>query len=163
MAASSVPSIVRSYPWGYSGRMRALPVALIALTLAVTGCSAGTDATDTSGSDAVESPAPGAVALLPAEQFAAAAEQPGVVLIDVRTPQEYADGHLDGAANIDLNSPDFPAQIAELDPTVTYAVYCRSGNRSATATSYMLQQGFASPYELDGGIVAWQSAGLPVV
>jgi phage shock protein E len=140
--------------------MRALPIALLAAALAVTGCSAGT--ADPATVEAVESPAPGTVAVVPAEQFAAAAEQPGVVLIDVRTPQEYADGHIDGARNIDLNSPDFTAQIAELDPTVTYAVYCRSGNRSATATAYMLQQGFAPPYELGGGIVAWESAGLPV-
>lgn len=140
--------------------MRALPVALLAAALAVTGCSAGP--ADPAAVEAVESPAPGTVALLPAEQFAAAAGQPGVVLLDVRTPQEYAAGHIDGARNIDLNGSDFTAQVAQLDPTVTYAVYCRSGNRSATATAYLLQQGFAPPYELTGGIVAWESAGLPL-
>jgi phage shock protein E len=145
--------------------MRALPAAVLTAALIVTGCAGTSSDTDTGSSEAgaVESPAAGTVALLPAEQFAAASEQPGVVLLDVRTPEEFADGHIDGAANIDLNAPDFPDRVAGLDPTVTYAVYCRSGNRSATATSYMLQQGFAPMYELDGGIVAWQSAGLPVV
>jgi phage shock protein E len=144
--------------------MRALPVAVLAVALVVTGCSSTSSdtGTETGAVEPVESPAAGTVALLPAEQFAVAAEQPGVVLLDVRTPAEYADGHIDGAANIDLNAPDFADRVAELDPTVTYAVYCRSGNRSATATAYMLQQGFAPPYELAGGIVAWQSAGLPV-
>lgn len=141
--------------------MRVLPAAVLAAALVVTGC-AGTSS-DSGSSEAgavgtVESPAAGTVALLPAEQFAAAAEQPGVVLLDVRTPEEFADGHIDGASNIDLNAPDFPDRVAELDATVTYAVYCRSGNRSATATSYMLQQGFAPMYELDGGIVSWQPA-----
>ena len=140
--------------------MRALPASLVALTLALTGCSA---ATDPPSGATVESPAPGTVSLLSAEQFAQAAELPGVVLLDVRTPAEFASGHIESAVNIDLNAPDFTARIAELDPSVTYAVYCRSGNRSATATSYLLQQNFAPPYELDGGIVAWQSASLPVV
>ena len=141
--------------------MRALPVAILAAALAVAGCAADTSEPGATGAT-VESPAPGAVSLLPAEQFATAADQPGVVLLDVRTPQEFADGHLEGALNVDLNAPDFPEQMAQLDPTVTYAVYCRSGNRSAAATNHMLQQGFAPPYELAGGIVAWQSAGLPV-
>ena len=150
------------YPWGYTCamRLRALPIALLAAALAVTGCSAATS--DPGTVEAVESPAAGTVALLPAEQFAAASEQPGVVLLDVRTPEEFADGHIEGALNVDVNSPDFTAQMADLDPVITYAVYCRSGNRSATATSYMLQEGFAPPYELAGGIVAWESAGLPV-
>ncbi len=141
--------------------MRALPIAILAAALAVAGCSAETNEPNASGAP-VESPAPGTVELLPAEQFATAADQPGVVLLDVRTPQEFADGHIDGALNVDLNAPDFTAQMAELDPTVTYAVYCRSGNRSAVATKYMLQQGFAPPYELAGGIVAWESAGRPL-
>jgi rhodanese-related sulfurtransferase len=53
--------------------------------------------------------------------------------------------------------------VAALDPGTTYAVYCRSGNRSAAATAYLLDLGFAPPYELGGGILAWQQAGLPVV
>ena len=136
-----------------------------AAVIALAGCSSsGTDtsATDLPTDITVESPAPGAVSLLPPAEFSAAAAQPGVVLLDVRTPQEFADGHIDGAINVDLNSPNFRQEMAELDPGTTYAVYCRSGNRSATATAYMLDEGFASPYELQGGIVSWQGAGLPV-
>ncbi len=145
-------------------RAASLAAIPIALALAFTGCSATTD--DASGGASspsqIAAPQPGSVSLLAPADFAAAAEQPGVVLLDVRTPQEYADGHLDGATNVDLNAPDFADRMAELDPDLTYAVYCRSGNRSATATAFMLQEGFAAPYELRGGILAWQSAGLPV-
>ena len=133
-----------------------------AAVIALAGCSSSDSTTATPTDVTVESPAPGTVSLLSPEEFNAAAAQPGVVLLDVRTPQEFADGHIDGALNVDLNSPSFPQQIAELDPSTTYAVYCRSGNRSAAATAYMLEQGFAAPYELQGGIVAWQGAGLPV-
>ena len=54
----------------------------------------------------------------------------GTVIIDVRTPGEFASGHLEGALNIDVQSPDFAAQVSQLDPTQEYFIYCRSGNRS---------------------------------
>jgi len=146
------------------GKQRLLAALPLAGLLVLSGCAGSSDdAAEGASPTAVESPAPGSVALLPPESFAQAAEQPGVVLVDVRTPEEFAAGHIAGAVNIDLNAADFPARIAELDPTTTYAVYCRSGNRSATATAFMLDQGFAPPYELQNGIVAWQGAGLPVV
>ena len=96
------------------------------------------------------------------EEFDAAIKQ-GATVIDVRTPAEFSSGHLEGAVNIDIASPDFAAQIAELDPKKTYAVYCRSGNRSGVATTQMQNDGFVSLYDLQGGIGAWQSAGFPVV
>ena len=83
--------------------------------------------------------------------------------MDVRTPQEYAQGHLPGAVNVDVSSPDFAAQIATLDPNAPYAVYCRSGNRSGVAVATMAEQGFTGAYHLGGGIGAWQDAGGEVV
>ena len=68
-----------------------------------------------------------------------------------------------GALNVDLNAPDFTAQMAELDPTVTYAVYCRSGRRSAVAADTMSSAGFTSIVNLDGGVADLQSAGAPIV
>ena len=85
------------------------------------------------------------------------------VVIDVRTPAEYAEGHIDGATLIDVSAADFVQQIDALDRGATYFVYCRSGNRSATATSAMVQMGFTSIFELDGGVIAWSAAGLPLV
>ncbi len=146
---------------------RRLAFAGAALTLAavtLTGCSSDTGSTGGSAAG-VTAPAtiPGQVTLVDPVTFQAAAAQDGVVLLDVRTPQEYSSGHIDGALNISLESATFAQEMAALDPTVTYAVYCRSGNRSAAATSFMLQSGFAAPYELAGGIVAWEQAAFPVV
>lgn len=58
-------------------------------------------------------------------------------LIDVRTPEEFAEGHLEGAINMPVELPTFAAQVAELDPDVEYLVYCRSGRRADVALDYM--------------------------
>jgi rhodanese-related sulfurtransferase len=88
---------------------------------------------------------------------------PGTIVLDVRTPAEYAGGHLSAAQNIDIEGSGFAAGIAALDKNATYAVYCRSGNRSGTALEEMTAAGFAHVYDLDGGIVAWQTMGGPLV
>lgn len=127
-----------------------------------TGCSS--DSTPVVSSAAAVTPTPGTVSLADPAVFAATIEEPGVTIIDVRTPQEFADGHIESAVNIDVENPvAFAMQLSTLDPQATYAVYCRSGNRSANAAKDMIDQGFTSVLELDGGIVAWQQAGLPVV
>ena len=81
------------------------------------------------------------------------------VVIDVRTQEEFDAGYIAGATLIDISSPGFTDAISALDRSATYLVYCRSGNRSATATSAMIDLGFTKVYELDGGIVAWSAAG----
>ena len=100
---------------------------------------------------------------LDAAGFAALVEKDGTVVLDVRTPDEYAGGHLAGALNLDVNAADFAARVAQLDKTATYAVYCRSGSRSATALGIMKKAGITEAYHLGGGIGAWTSAGRPVV
>lgn len=87
----------------------------------------------------------------------------GVVVLDVRTPQEFAAGHLAGAVNVDLESGTFEADLAALDQATPYAVYCRSGNRSGQALGIMQGAGFTDLAHLDGGIVAWEQAGGQVV
>ncbi|OSZ81964.1 hypothetical protein CAP35_01440 [Chitinophagaceae bacterium IBVUCB1] len=82
-------------------------------------------------------------------------------LLDVRTPSEYADGHLAGATNIDWNGGNFGAEIAKLDKTKPVYVYCLAGSRSASAASVMRKNGFKQVYELQGGILKWRAAGLP--
>ena len=100
----------------------------------------------------------------PQEASAVVAEPPAdLVVLDVRTPEEYAEGHLDGAVLVDFYDPDFADQLSQLDPAVPYLVYCRSGNRSGQTLTLMEQLGFTSVVDVDGGIVAWQGAGLPVV
>lgn len=73
------------------------------------------------------------------------------VLLDVRTPGEYASGTLKGARNIDIMSPTFQETIGKLDRNKEYFVFCRSGNRSAQACAIMARQGFKVS-NLDGGI-----------
>jgi rhodanese-related sulfurtransferase len=85
-----------------------------------------------------------------------------LVVLDVRTPEEFAEGHLEGAVLIDFYAADFADQLAALDANVPYLVYCRSGNRSGQALGVMEQLGFTSVVDVDGGIVAWTDAGLPV-
>jgi len=95
--------------------------------------------------------------------FAKKITDKSVVLLDVRTPLEFATGHIAGATNIDFESGTFASDIQKLDMTKTYAVYCRSGNRSGQATAIMAKDGFKSIFNLNGGINIWQSAGNPVV
>lgn len=85
-----------------------------------------------------------------------------LVVLDIRTPEEFAEGHLEGAVNIDFYAPDFAQQLAELDPETDYVLYCRSDNRSGQAMPVLEDLGFASVAEVDGGILAWEQAGLPV-
>ena len=107
--------------------------------------------------------ATGAVTTLSVPDFAKKITDTSIVLLDVRTPGEFASGHIAGATNIDFESGTFPADIQKLDKTKTYAVYCRSGNRSAQATALMAKDGFKSIFNLDGGINNWQGAGKEVV
>jgi len=83
-----------------------------------------------------------------ATEFSTAMKAPGTVVLDVRTPAEFAAGHLPEAKNIDIEGPDFASGIAALDKTATYAVYCRSGNRSATAMEQMTAASFTHVYDL---------------
>lgn len=87
------------------------------------------------------------------------------IILDVRTPQEFATGHITNAVNISVTgtSPSFSDAISGLDKARTYLVCCSSGHRSPTAIEIMKQQGFKNLYELIGGLAAWQAAGLPVV
>jgi len=77
-------------------------------------------------------------------------------VIDVRTPGEVAEGYIAGAdLFIDVNGSSFQSEIAKLDKSANYIIYCRSGARSMNAANYMIQQGFTNIYNLDGGIMRW--------
>lgn len=83
------------------------------------------------------------------------AGKPSVVILDVRTPAEYAAGHLPHAVNIDFLATGFEAQVNQLDKDKQYLVYCKSGNRSTKAAAVMETKGFKKIYNLAGGITAW--------
>ncbi|OGS55867.1 MAG: hypothetical protein A3J79_12820 [Elusimicrobia bacterium RIFOXYB2_FULL_62_6] len=86
------------------------------------------------------------------------------VVIDIRTPQEYAAGRLEKAgANLDYYAADFKDRLAKLDKSALYIIYCRSGKRSGLALGIMKDLGFSDAHDIAGGIIAWTEAGLPVV
>ena len=128
------------------GRVLA-PLALTAVLVAACG-------TDTAARFELVQPAAAAEVL--------AERAPEVVLLDVRTPQEFTENRLAGSVNIDFYATDFSAQLDELDKETAYVVYCRSGNRSENAVRIMRDLGFTEVWEVAGGIVAWNEAGLPV-
>ena len=82
-------------------------------------------------------------------------KEPGVVILDVRTPQETAQGMIEGAVEIDFYGENFEREIEKLDPDKTYLVYCRSGNRSGKTCKLMASKGFKHCYNLQGGYIAW--------
>jgi len=88
---------------------------------------------------------------------------PDFVIIDVRTPEEFADGHIENAINIDFYSETFQDELNELDKNKTYLVYCRSGRRSRNALDIMEELNFREAYNMSDGIIEWKAAGLPTI
>ncbi len=82
-------------------------------------------------------------------------------ILDVRTPGEYSQGHIEGAQNVDWNGDTFEVQSSRLDKSKSVFVYCLSGGRSSSAAKYLRTRGFKSVIELDGGMMAWRAANLP--
>ncbi len=90
-------------------------------------------------------------------KFAEMMKEKNTVVLDVRTPGEIKAGKIKNAKEINVMSPSFSNKIKSLDPSKTYLVYCRSGNRSRTACAKMSQAGFENLYNLSGGYSAWSS------
>lgn len=86
-----------------------------------------------------------------------------VQLIDVRTPGEYAGGHIAGSTNIDYNAPDFLDRMRKLDKNKPVALYCAVGGRSGNAAVKLKELGFSKIYDLAGGTQAWAANKLPLV
>ena len=121
-------------------------IALFASLLLLAGCSSSSNAMDLSVSE-----------------FSSKVTEAGIITLDVRTPGEFNEGHIDGAQLIDFQSGNFESEIETLDKSKTYAVYCRSGSRSGQAVKIMSDAGFTNLYNLNGGVIDWSSAGLPLV
>ncbi|MBL7950366.1 MAG: rhodanese-like domain-containing protein [Flavobacteriales bacterium] len=83
-------------------------------------------------------------------------------LVDVRTPQEWSTGHIEGARHIDWFSDDFKAEVGKLDRKKPVRLYCAAGGRSEEARELLREMGFTDVLDLDGGMGAWKKAGAPV-
>ena len=145
-------------------KKRSLVALAVSLGLAVLSSCGDSSPSSASTTPPATSDVAGYQLLTPAEADALLHEPPdGLVVLDVRTPEEFAAGHIAGAVDLDLQGGAFETGVAALDPKSPYFVYCQSDNRSGQAVAYLQQQGFDSIYELEGGIGAWQAAGLAVV
>lgn len=149
-------------------RPRRAALALLALPILLASCSDGDDAAttgppsptaSTSAAAAGPSAAAGVRTVSGADALALAAQ--GAVVLDVRTPQEYAEGHLDVARNLSL-ADGFSAAVSALPRNGRYVVYCRSGNRSAQAAAIMKDLGFTDVADA-GGLGSLAAAGGKVV
>ena len=104
----------------------------------------------------------GVVKNVDVEKFDKLRKDPKTVVLDVRTPKEFAAGHIAGATNIDWYAPDFAEKVSKLDKGKTYLVHCAGGGRSAKACEKMSSLKLTNAFNLSGGFRAWEKAGKPV-
>jgi len=142
----------------------------LALSIGLSGCSSDSGAEPAAAAEQGEVQGPGADVQAPespvrvgVQEFADVIASPGVTIVDVRTAEEYAQGHIEGAVNIPVENSDFIDQVSQLDPNGTYAVYCRSGNRSQAAVAGMSDVGINGIFELESGTNGWSGEGQPLV
>ncbi len=96
------------------------------------------------------------------DEFEKKLSEKDIQLIDVRTPEEFSQGHLKGALNYDINSNGFQDQISKLSKNKIVLVYCLSGGRSATASELLATQGFQKIYNMQGGVIKWNASNKPL-
>lgn len=92
-----------------------------------------------------------------ADEFAELRTKEGFEVLDVRSPMELAEGSIPGHTMINFFEPNFREEVAKLDKSKSYLIYCRSGNRSGQACALMSGMGFGDLYNLNGGIGAWNA------
>lgn len=141
-------------------RYLGLTIVVIGLVVGIGACSSGSPAPAASAGAAVAA-APEKVntKIAPADyqsKFGAGSDH---ILIDVRTPEEFASGHIPGSVNIPVDS--LGQRLSEVPQDKPVVLYCRSGNRSGQAAQILDQAGYSQIYDL-GGIVTWQQQGYPV-
>jgi rhodanese-related sulfurtransferase len=131
----------------------------IAFIFGLSACSTTEESTSTNDGATATEAQQGPVAQvqqITAADFDKVKAEKNTIVIDVRTPGEVAEGYIDGATKfIDVNGANFEAEMAKLDKSAEYIIYCRSGGRSMNAANYMVQNGFKNVHNLQGGILGW--------
>lgn len=125
-----------------------IPIVLI-ISVILAGCAGKGNVEDTDDTDTTP------LELSPREFKSKLNSTPDAVLIDVRNPEEVAEGMIEGAINIDYTDSGFIKKVSALDKTKPYFVYCKSGKRSAGAADEMEKLGFENVYVLEGGYIKW--------
>ena len=105
---------------------------------------------------------PAAAEKISIEKFEEMRKAKDVVVLDVRTPEEFQEGHVPGARNVDVMDKSFAERAKSLDKDKTYLVYCQSGGRSTRAAAKMKQMGFGKLYNFAGSMAEWEKAGKPI-
>ena len=139
-----------------------LPLAALALLSACNEESAASEPRPTAPQEAISSQRM-AENMSPSDVGELLMLERNAVLLDVRTAEEFSQGHIEHATNIDFKADDFAEKVAELPRDRDYILYCRSGRRSAAAQETMEKLGFEDVANMEGGIVAWEERGLPTV
>ncbi|MEO0399803.1 MAG: rhodanese-like domain-containing protein [Pseudomonadota bacterium] len=138
--------------------MKKSTLTLIASALLATSCAQQTPADETT-----EAVAQNIRTVSVSEAAALVEENKDLVVLDVRTPEEFAEGHIEGALNIDFHGDDFKTRIAALDKSKTYLFHCNSGGRSGKTEKMLKSLGFTDAAHLQAGLSGWREAELPTV
>lgn len=157
----------------YLGKILKMLAAAALIAAVFAGCSAGTTGTAGTGNGAASSgtsgePLKDAQASVFQDVTGGGAKSliastANMTILDVRTPEEYATGHLENALNIDYKAASFRNEIGKLDKNKPYLVYCRSGKRAAESVKIMNELGFTDVKNLAGGILQWQAEGGEII
>ncbi|WP_379554050.1 rhodanese-like domain-containing protein [Qipengyuania sp. DGS5-3] len=156
MAASSITCCAS---WRH--KVRALRLLAVGAALALSGCSVTVNNNDTRTASSYARDAAPTVETLTATELAALVDSGEVVLIDVRTPAEFAEQRLAGALNAPVQT--FDAASIPRDETREVILYCRSSGRSERAAIMLADEWGGTVRHLEGGIIAWNDAGLPTI
>lgn len=134
-----------------------------AVTVFVTALFAGMFAWNAARAEEAKSATSNLVRHAKAQEAASLLATNQITILDIRTPNEFASGHIAGATNINYLSADFSDCLAQLDRSKSYLLHCAAGGRSTNALPKLARLGFTNIIHLDGGLKAWQAAGNPVV
>lgn len=126
--------------------MKNLILLFLVVQFVALGCSSSTS----------ESTSNDGIIDLDAKAFKTKMSEPNTIVLDVRTPGEIAAGKIDGAFELDIQNPNFKAEVDKLDKAKTYLIYCKRGGRSSRACSIFQEAGFEKIYNLEGGYDGWK-------
>ena len=140
---------------------RELPAFFIFIVMLLPGTSckesatAETTAEDPAATQSTYKEAP----LITPDEFEKGMKKNNAVLVDVRMPQEFEQGHIEGAVNINFFDPNFKNQLLDLEKNKKYYLYCKNDSRSERAAEFLLQNDFPHVYVLEGGYTSWKDSG----
>ena len=126
-------------------KLKNLPISLFVIVVLLFSCKNNSQTSDKNTS----------VDVISTTAFKAKVAGTDVQLVDVRTPEEFSEGHLKNSKNIDFKNDNFMAQMEKLDKSKPLYLYCRSGNRSGKASAKLKEAGFTEIYDMKGGFLAW--------